>query len=177
MSQDLARQGQDLGVRREIATALRPLVSLLSRIYLAAAIAAIGAMTLISFAQVVLRYMFNTGWVWSQPLALILFEAGSFLGAAVAFQRGRDIVVEVVFKALPDWLRPWVAMLADLLGLATVLLLLAQVPRLVEMQSQPMQIVPLPRYVLSYPLVAALVLMALTLLDGILARFRGGKGS
>lgn len=176
MSQELVKRGHKLGARRGLATALRALVCTLSRIYLAAAIAAVGAMTLISFAQVVLRYVFNAGWVWSQPVALILFEAGSFLGAAVAFHRGRDVVVEVAFKALPDWLRPRVAMLADLLGLATVILLLGQVPRLVEMQSQPMQIVPLPRYVLSYPMVAALLLMALTLLDGVVTRFQGGKG-
>jgi C4-dicarboxylate transporter DctQ subunit len=58
------------------------------------------AMTLITFGQVVARYVFNYSFVWAVELTTMLFAAMIFLGAAYGVRTGSHIGVDVLIRAL-----------------------------------------------------------------------------
>lgn len=142
---------------------LRSLLRVLDRIFLVISVSSLAFMTLVSFAQVIARYVFHGGILWAQPMTLEMLEITSFTGAAVAVQRKRDIVVTVVLRALPRQVERVVLFMATLLAAATVIAILAMTPHLIGMQTQIMQILPWPRYTLTLPMTASLAMMALCL--------------
>lgn len=58
----------------------------------------------IGTAQVVLRYVFNTGFVWSEGAVVVLTIWGALFGASQAVTRGLHVRVEVFADSLPH---PW----------------------------------------------------------------------
>ena len=63
--------------------------------------ALLGAMTLITFGQVIARYVFNYSFVWALELTTFLFAALIFLGAAYGVRVGAHIGVDALVKLLP----------------------------------------------------------------------------
>lgn len=61
------------------------------------------ALVCLVFAQVVLRYFFNSGLPWSEEMARYLFVWVCFLGAALAVRNRGHITVEVVRNAFPKF--------------------------------------------------------------------------
>jgi TRAP-type transport system small permease protein len=62
-------------------------------------------MITVGFAQVIMRYVFQRSLTWSEEVARYLFVWITFLGAALALERGIHISVDVLFRALPPPLR------------------------------------------------------------------------
>jgi C4-dicarboxylate transporter DctQ subunit len=60
----------------------------------------LAAMTCITFAQVVARYVFNYSFVWALELTAFLFAWLIFLGMAYGVRAGSHIGVEALVKAL-----------------------------------------------------------------------------
>ena len=56
------------------------------------------AMTLVTFAIVVLRYFFNTGWIWLQESVLYLHAAVFMLGAAWTLARDGHVRVDMLYR-------------------------------------------------------------------------------
>jgi C4-dicarboxylate transporter DctQ subunit len=77
----------------------------------------LAAMTLITFAQVVARYIFNYSFVWALELTTFLFGGLIFLGIGYGVKVGAHIGVDALVKILP---RPF----AHKLALAATLLCL-----------------------------------------------------
>ncbi len=73
------------------------------------------AMTLITFTQVVARYVFNYSFVWALELNTFLFAWLIFLGASYGVRVGSHIGVEMLVKALSPPRARAVAMLAAVL--------------------------------------------------------------
>lgn len=61
----------------------------------------LAAMTLVTFAQVVARYVFNYSFVWAFELTTYLFAGMIFLGIAYGIRVGAHIGVDALINILP----------------------------------------------------------------------------
>ncbi len=75
-------------------------------------------MTLLTFAQVVLRYVFNSGWVWSLEATTYSFAALVLIGMSYGVRTNSHIAVDLVTRRLPPKLRQVVAGIAVVLCLS-----------------------------------------------------------
>jgi TRAP-type C4-dicarboxylate transport system permease small subunit len=60
----------------------------------------LGSLVLLAPLQIVLRNVFNMGWVWADPLLRVLVLWVALLGALAASRQDRQIAVDVVSKFL-----------------------------------------------------------------------------
>jgi C4-dicarboxylate transporter DctQ subunit len=72
----------------------------------------LAAMTLMTFSQVVARYGFDAGWVWSLEATTTMFGALLMAGISYAMRVHAHMNVDVVVKALPRPLRRAATLLA-----------------------------------------------------------------
>jgi len=77
----------------------------------------LAAMTLLTFVQVVLRYVFNSGFTWSLQLNTVMFAGMIFIGISYGVRVGAHIGVDAVVKMLPTKPRRIVSIVAVLLCL------------------------------------------------------------
>ncbi len=61
----------------------------------------LAAMTIVTFVQVVLRYVFNAGFVWALELTIFLFAWLVLLGMSYGVRVGSHIGVDLLVKNLP----------------------------------------------------------------------------
>ncbi len=61
----------------------------------------LAAMTVVTFAQVVARYVFNYSFVWALELTMFFFGALIFLGISYGVRVGAHIGVDALVRALP----------------------------------------------------------------------------
>ena len=78
----------------------------------------LAAMTLVTFMQVVARYVFNYSFVWALELTSFLFAGLIFIGISYGVRVGAHIGIDAVTKLLPAALARAVAVIATLLCLA-----------------------------------------------------------
>lgn len=78
----------------------------------------LAAMTLVTFIQVILRYVFNAGFVWALELTVFLFAWLVLLGMSYGVRVGAHIGVDLLVKKLP----PNVAKIVGLISIALCLL-------------------------------------------------------
>ncbi|MFP5411722.1 MAG: TRAP transporter small permease [Gammaproteobacteria bacterium] len=74
-------------------------------------------MTLITFAQVIARYVFNYSFVWALELTTFLFGGLIFFGISYGVRVGAHIGVDVVVRMLSDRVARRVALVAAVLCL------------------------------------------------------------
>lgn len=84
----------------------------------------LGAMTLLTFVNVVLRYVFNDNILWALELTVFMFAWMILVGASYGVKKHFHIGVDVVINMAPDGLRKVYAVLAALCCLAFSVLLL-----------------------------------------------------
>jgi C4-dicarboxylate transporter DctQ subunit len=77
----------------------------------------LGTMTVLTFVQVVLRYVFNTGFLWALEADFYLFSWLVLIGIAYCVRVHAHIGVDAIVRLLPPPVRRWV-------GLVTVALVL-----------------------------------------------------
>lgn len=65
------------------------------------AVFGIVAGTLLAFINVVMRYVFNTGWAWAGELTNYLFIWSAFFAAAYGFRKGIHISVTILIERFP----------------------------------------------------------------------------
>lgn len=75
----------------------------------------LAAMTLVTFAQVVARYVFNYSFVWAYELTTYLFGGMIFLGISYGIRVGAHIGVDALVRALPARLGHGLTIIAALL--------------------------------------------------------------
>lgn len=83
----------------------------------------LGAMTLLTFANVILRYGFNSSIIWSLEVVLMLFAWLVLFGIAYGFKITAHLGVDALTNMLPPGPRRWVALLSGLLCIVYALLL------------------------------------------------------
>lgn len=84
----------------------------------------LGMMTLITFANVIARYVFNSNILWALELTVFLFAWLVLLGASYCVKHTLHIGVDVVVRALPPGAQKIVSLIAVAACLAFSLLLL-----------------------------------------------------
>lgn len=77
----------------------------------------LASMTLLTFAQVVMRYVFNSGFTWAVELTSILFACMIFIGISYGVRVGAHIGVDALVKILPSRIRRATSTIAVLLCL------------------------------------------------------------
>ncbi|MGB3289873.1 MAG: TRAP transporter small permease [Burkholderiaceae bacterium] len=85
----------------------------------------LAAMTLVTFGQVVARYIFNYSFVWALELSTYLFAALIFLGISYGVRVGAHIGVDALIKVLPKAVSSKIAVAATLLCLLYAAIVLA----------------------------------------------------
>ena len=69
-------------------------------------------MTLLTFTQVVLRYLFNSGWVWSLEATTYSFAALVLIGISYGVRTKTHIAVDLLTKKIPSKIRIYVTLFA-----------------------------------------------------------------
>ncbi|MHA2937507.1 TRAP transporter small permease [Vibrio sp. RC27] len=84
----------------------------------------LGAMTLLTFSNVILRYVFNDNILWALELTVFMFAWMILVGASYGVKKNFHIGVDVVINAAPESLRKIYAMIAVICCLTFSILLL-----------------------------------------------------
>ncbi|GGE49903.1 TRAP transporter small permease [Actibacterium pelagium] len=84
----------------------------------------LGLMTVITFVNVVLRYLFNSQLIWGLEVVLILFAWLVLLGISYGFKKTSHLGVDAVTNLLPDRPRRIVALLSAFACFAYAFLLM-----------------------------------------------------
>lgn len=126
----------------------------------------LGLMTLITFMQVVARYIFNTGFGWELELTTYLFAWLVLFGVSYGIKVGAHIGIDVVVRQLPHGMRRAVGLLAVLCCCAyCIILLIGAVTYVYKIYSIGIeaQDLPIPRWIpfIMLPLGLALALLRL----------------
>ena len=77
----------------------------------------LGVATILVFAQVVARYVFNAGIIWAPELVQHLFLWTVMIGASYGFKHGVHLGVDVLMKKLPPAPRRIMALIAVVISL------------------------------------------------------------
>ncbi len=83
-----------------------------------------GAMLLTVGFGVVERYILNLGHTWPEELARYIMIWMALMAVPVCAYRREHIGLDLIFSRLPDWLRPKLRFVLDLIGMGFFLLLL-----------------------------------------------------
>jgi len=137
-------------------------------------IVAIVFMTLLTFLQVVLRYVFGTGLVWSLEATTYAFAWLVLLGMSYGARTKAHIAVDLLTSRLPPRAARAAALAALLCGLAYCALMgygsASFVERLMTLGTDARDI-PLPRWLLTGVMPIAFALLALRLVQAALPLF------
>ena len=125
-------------------------------------------MTLITFSQVVARYVFETGFGWALELTTYLFAWLVLFGVSYGIKVGAHIGIDIVVRQFPHHWRRIVGLLAVLCCCAyCVILLVGAVGYVYKLYSIGIeaQDLPIPRWIPFIMLPLGLVLALLRLLQ------------
>ncbi len=101
-----------------------PETSFVDRIEEALIASLLGAMTLLTFANVIARYVFNSHILWALEMTVFMFGWLVLLGAPYAVKKGTHLGVDAVINILPDHIRKVFALVAVAVCIAFTFLLL-----------------------------------------------------
>ena len=140
--------------------------------------ALLAAMTLLTFLQVVLRYLFNSGLVWALEATVYMFGWLVLIGMAHGVRANTHLAVDVVTKHLSPAAQKSVALLGVALCALYVALMLGGsftlVRRLYAFGNLAHDI-PLPRWVLLSSLPIGFAVLGLRLVQAAVEIARGTR--
>ncbi|MEO7336571.1 MAG: TRAP transporter small permease [Caldimonas sp.] len=136
------------------------------------------AMTLVTFMQVVARYVFNYSFVWALELNGVLFAWLIFVGMSYGVRVGAHIGIDAVVRTLGERSARAVAMVASLLCVVYALIVTVggwlYVKKMYEVGIL-MQDIPVPQWVPRLILPLGFALLAFRFLQAFMALARGEK--
>lgn len=137
-----------------------------------------GCMVVMLAANIVnlaLRNITGSGLVAVWPWTGVLFVWMTFFAFFVIYRRNVDITVEILVLRFPRFVQFLFRLFVDLLALGVMGVILVESPRIFTSQVGVMDFVGLQRYVLSIPLVASCVLIALQFLCDLIEALATGQ--
>ena len=138
-------------------------------------IVALTFMTLLTFLQVVMRYGFGTGFVWSLEATAYAFAWFALIGMSYGVRTDAHIAVDLVTSRLPPLAARVVALAALTCVLGYCALMISGsgqfVARLMTLGTNARDL-PLPRWVLTGIMPIAFFLLALRLVQAAWRSFR-----
>lgn len=136
-------------------------------------------MTLLTFVQVVLRYVFNTGIMWSLEATTYSFAALVVLGMSYGIRTRSHIAVDLLIKRLPKEMRSAAALTAVFMCLVYTGLMFYGafdlVSRLNDLGNQARDIA-VPKWLLTVTLPLGFLLLALRFIEAGLKIIKGDSG-
>jgi C4-dicarboxylate transporter DctQ subunit len=133
-------------------------------------------MTLLTFVQVVLRYVFNTGFIWALEATTYLFAWLILFGMSYGVRVGSHIGIDAVVKLLPAGGQRVVGLLATLLSIAySVILLIGSYNYIDTMHTMGVEAedIPVERWLLAIILPIGFALLGLRLVEAAWHILRG----
>jgi C4-dicarboxylate transporter DctQ subunit len=100
---------------------MREILNKLEEVLMAALLA---FMTLLTFVQVILRYVFNSGWVWSLEATTYAFAALVLVGMSYGVRTKTHIAIDLVTRNATTEVRRYVSLFAVVCCLSYALLML-----------------------------------------------------
>jgi C4-dicarboxylate transporter DctQ subunit len=140
--------------------------------------ALLAAMTLLTFVQVVLRYAFNSGFVWALEATVYCFGWLVLLGISGAMRTDSHIAVDAVTKHLTLAAQKAVALLALALSmLYAALMLIGSWTLVVRLQAlgSLAHDIPLARWILLSSLPLGFALLGLRIVQAAIGIARGTR--
>jgi TRAP-type C4-dicarboxylate transport system permease small subunit len=129
----------------------------------------LAVMTLSIGYQVVLRYIFNRGNIWSEELARVLFAWLTLFGSAVAIRKGSHLKADFLFAILKGTARYVLQMVCHLLALGFLVYLMPYSVKLCMMTTKNQTAgLRLPLAIAYACIPVGIVLMVLMLIEQIL---------
>ena len=110
--------------RRNAETSLNPDRSLTDRLEETLIASIIGLMAIVTFANVVARYIFNSNILWAQELTVFLFAWLVLLGACYAVKKTAHLGVDLLINSLSSAMRKVIGLIAAAVCLAFAFLML-----------------------------------------------------
>lgn len=137
-------------------------------------------MTLLTFIQVVLRYVFNTGLVWSLEATTYLFAALVLIGMSYGVRTQTHIAVDLLTRKMPKTAQRFVNTVAIVACLAYSLMMLfgsaVFVERLYTLGNLARD-VPVPKWLLTATMPLGFTLLAYRFLEAGWQLLRNTDGS
>lgn len=142
--------------------------------YLTAALLA--AMTLLTFLQVVLRYLFDSGLIWALEATTYLFGWLVLIGLSIGIRTNSHIAVDLVADGLPAGVRRAIALIAVAASMLYAVLMLYGSWTLIEqlrLFGSLAHDIPLPRWILLSSLPLGFALLGLRIFQVAIGVVRG----
>jgi len=127
----------------------------------------LAAMTLLTFSQVVMRYVFNSGFTWAVELTGVFFAGMIFIGISYGVRVGAHIGVDAVVKMLPPKPRRFTSILAVLLCLVYAgMVIYGSMIYVLKMKSAGIELedLPIPMWTVRAILPVGFILLVLRFL-------------
>jgi len=159
-------------------SAIEKISDRINKISVALCVFLLGALTVVTFAQIVCRVFF-TALSWSEEAARYLLVWATMLGAGCVYKAGSHISVTVVQDLLPPVLKKYAKLLVQLLCMlvfAVIVVYGARYVKLLGRQKSSAFNMPIKYMYASIPMGGAIMFIhALVDFWGLLSR-RGGEG-
>jgi C4-dicarboxylate transporter DctQ subunit len=140
----------------------------------------LAGMVLMTFSQVILRYGFNAGWVWSLEATTYMFGALLMVGISFAMRQYAHMNVDAFINTLPRaWKRAATYVAITLCFFYVILMVWGSVGLVIRLQSlaSDARDLPIKRWVLMCMLPAGFSLLALRLVQATISVIRGERDS
>lgn len=138
----------------------------------------LGFMTLLTFLQVVLRYGFNTGLIWSLEATVYAFSWLVLIGMSYGVRTGGHIAANLLVTRFSGRTRMWLGLAATVLCLAYAGMLLTGsftfLERLIKLGHEARDL-PFPRWTLTIILPIGFSLLTFRLVEAGWHIFRGDR--
>lgn len=135
-------------------------------------------MTVLTFVQVVMRYVFNTGWVWSLEATTYSFAALVLIGMSYGVRTRTHIATDLLTRKLSEPLRRYVAIVAIFACVVYALLMLygsvILVDRLMTLGNAARDI-PAPKWLLTTTMPIGFALLTYRFLEAAWLLIRPGS--
>jgi TRAP-type C4-dicarboxylate transport system permease small subunit len=124
--------------------------------------AALAALVLVCFSQVVARYIFDASFAWAEEVSIIILLWATWLGASLAVKQNAHLKVKIIEDRIKPATKALLHLILDGVAIA-FLLVIAWTSRIVIESSTFMTLFSLPgvpRNVLNYSVTFGCILMS-----------------
>jgi len=138
----------------------------------------LAAITLLTFTQVVLRYVFDTGLIWALETTTYIFGWLVLIGMSIGIRTNSHIAVDLLLSVLPTRARKAAIFLAIALSLLyAVLMLFGSVTLVSQLRAfgSLAHDIPLPRWILLLSLPVGFALLTLRIIEVAVGVVRGSS--
>jgi len=146
-----------IAFRRKLQSAIEVIVKIETKF----TILIFGIMVLMNTVTIFSRAAFHKSFIWNNPLTLVLFSWLTFLGAAIIFYHEEYIVCEYFLKRLFPHRKKAIILTVDSVVIIFLIFVILEMPGLIRMQSHKMEILPLPTYIISLPILIGMITVVL----------------